>query len=262
MRRQTPAPAAAMAETAGRRRHGQLRLAGGETGFCITGAASADLGGGGGLLDDRRSNADFRRRALQPAGADQPAMAAAGRRLAARRCGGGVDLTLRTRNRSIVSVGDRPPPATVPMPGQARRGVSAARFPHTAAALRRRGRGAGRARSPDGPPAGALRRGDGVADPHQVVGLADDDSVQRYRTHGAQPAGKRSALGQAGEPQPLIEPPARRCGRAFAQASFNSRNLAKGWPSRGECAEWPAAVSRRRRGRATKVSTPSAITAR
>jgi hypothetical protein len=71
-----------------------------------------------------------------------------------------------------------------------------------------------------------------IADPDEVSGLPDDDPVEDDSSGRAKARGERPAFGEASEPQPLIETPARRSGRtASAQVRFNSRNLANGCPS-------------------------------
>jgi hypothetical protein len=51
---------------------------------------------------------------------------------------------------------------------------------------------------------------DDIADPDEVSGLPDDDPVQDDRFGRAKAGSERPAFGEAGEPQPLIEAPARR----------------------------------------------------
>ena len=103
---------------------------------------------------------------------------------------------------------------------------------------------------------------DDVADPDEVSGLSDDVPVEDDRSSRAMARGKRAAFGEAREPQPLVEAPARRAERtASAQVRFNSRNLANGCPSAAGLqrllirSRWP------RRGR-LNFSSPARITER
>ena len=74
-------------KTAGRCRDGQLRLAGGAPGICIGPCAGADFACRRFVLGLGRRDPRVRRRPPRPAGAYQPLLAAAGRRLAADRPG-------------------------------------------------------------------------------------------------------------------------------------------------------------------------------
>src|SRR5712671_1045086 len=76
----------------------------------------------------------------------------------------------------------------------------------------------------------ALRHGDRVANPNHVIGLSHRSLVDRDCPCGAEARGEGAALDQAGEPQPLIQPPAFRRGypAVTLHASFSSRSLANG----------------------------------
>ena len=54
----------------------------------------------------------------------------------------------------------------------------------------------------------ALRKGQDVAEPHEIVGLVHELAVDADLAGGAQLGGERAALAEAGEPQPFVEPPA------------------------------------------------------
>src|SRR5579885_2495886 len=114
---------------------------------------------------------------------------------------------------------------------------------------------------PDHPHAAPPRpagQGNDVAEPQRMVGLGDDGAVDRYRAGAAQPRGERAALGEAGEPQPLIEPPGGK--RGVGQARLSSFNLANGLPSaagRGR----RAGNGRRRRG-ANRIASCGPATVR
>ena len=89
-----------------------------------------------------------------------------------------------------------------------------------------------------------------------MVGLFDRDRVDRDRTSSTKARPTRAALNETCEPEPLVEPPT-------VQASFSSRNLAKGCPSSaGARRRWPLSVARRRRALGMKVFSPPIITAR
>lgn len=104
---------------------------------------------------------------------------------------------------------------------------------------------------------------DNIADPDQVSGLPDDDPVEDDSSGRAKARGERPAFGEAREPQPLIETPARRSGRiASAQVSFNSRNLANGCPSANADRWRLLIISRRPRRGPLNFSSPARITAR
>ena len=73
---------------------------------------------------------------------------------------------------------------------------------------------------------------DDIADPDEVSGLPDNDPIEDDRSGRAKAGGERAAFGEAGEPEPLIEAPARWSRRTTSgQVRFNSRNLANGCPS-------------------------------
>src|SRR6266566_3910815 len=59
---------------------------------------------------------------------------------------------------------------------------------------------------------GALRHGDDIADANRVIGLSHTHPVDGDRSGSAEACGERAALGETREPEPLIEPPARRRG--------------------------------------------------
>ena len=86
------------------------------------------------------------------------------------------------------------------------------------------------AEQPDTSAESALRHGNRVTNPNHVIGLSYRSLVDRDCPSGAEARGEGTALDQAGEPQPLIQPPAFR--RAYAavtfHASFSSRSLANG----------------------------------
>src|SRR5258707_351071 len=117
---------------------------------------------------------------------------------------------------------------------------------------------------PDGMLPAALRHQDDVADSDQVIGLLDGGAVDGDGSGRTEPRRERSALGKTRKPQPLVEAGLGAFSLCYRgdQAKFNSFNLAKGCPSRGNMRRRVLSEPLRRRGLPMKNSRSFSMIAR
>src|SRR6266851_6055665 len=97
----------------------------------------------------------------------------------------------------------------------------------------------------DGADDAALRQRDDVADAYRMTRLRHRSPGDCDGARFAEPGGEGTALRQAGEPQPFVEPQARRSVRRHHRATRSERSLAKGWSSPAARCLVPSATDRR-----------------